>query len=881
MNDSFQDPMALPGRPPAGPRWIPAAVVLFTAALALVAFLRIHTYLTGQDPRTFIVLARRIAEARFSLAAIREVARFVVPGYPLLLAPVVSLFGVQAAFWTNLALFTATLALLNRLFARLMEDEWQAGAMTLFCLAGLFAGFHRNAHFLLLAFRQTPIYLFMAAAMLALLRASTRATPRRFVPEAAAAGGLVLLGAAIRETGIFMVLPLALFALARRPRPGTPGRGALAGSFLLPVFAAGAAAAAVLAFDAGALLNTQSRHFLSMLPALLDFSGAAGSFRETTGFLVDELRWGGLLLAGAGLWCARRRPAFLFFFLLPAVLFFFFDGAIKAHRRFFLTTLFLLLPLAALALAEALAGIHRLLQRIRRIPPAAVYLPAFLALAAWGVAAVRPLAPWGVRVSAAEINRMADLLARAAPGESSLLIDGRTRYLADALTVFTRYEPLDAADPDLPLVRTPPRIFIEPLNKEALHHLDRAVAGRDAIAARGRLERTGVRFALGTGEYEIGRVLPWEQTRISQPLPDPPARPAVLRLVAPRLWDSDPPRTFVRAFVGGILAADRLEPGANYLLADPPAAGPPELVIESDAPVPADFQPEWRRLDAPLHMDFGELAFPSFESCLSPDFFEFAPTKRDARDLKSSGTVRLPLSYPSNTYLIAMAGASTVHDDPSVTVTLGFSAGGQTLAAATMPAAPRLQPVIAHLGPVGDRPLGQLRLDFTRDRPYRRDPPNASGWNFRLHNLILYPALLGQPWRLDLGARGDAPYAVEGFHAREGAGADSGRWTSDRARLFLPLQPGRAHRLEIRHRPMRPAAAPPAAPRLLFNGQPLDVQADDDRLAARIPAGWVTAPSNSLEIFAVPWRPSDFSDSPDARALGLFLQEIHTTPAEP
>ena len=71
---------------------------LAVAAGTLWAYGRIHTYATGQDPRTYLVMAK-------GLLAGNGTGGLVVPGWPLVLAGVMRVFGVHAAFWTNVPLF--------------------------------------------------------------------------------------------------------------------------------------------------------------------------------------------------------------------------------------------------------------------------------------------------------------------------------------------------------------------------------------------------------------------------------------------------------------------------------------------------------------------------------------------------------------------------------------------------------------------------------------------------------------------------------------------------------------------------------------------------------------------------------------------------------
>jgi hypothetical protein len=861
-------------------------VVLAVGLLTLIAFLRIHTMVTGQDPRTFIVLGRQIATQHFSPAVIRETAGFVIPGYPLLLAGMISLFGLNAVFGLNSILFVVLLLLLHRLLARLMKNERQAGFMALFCLAGLFAGFERNAHFLLLAFRNTPMYVFSTASLLALLAASERKQRSAFSWGALGASLLLLLGTGIRETVVFMAAPMLLLILIRRPRPDEPSRTTLALCFLLPLLLVGCAAGVVLSQRPDLLLNSQSRQLLRILPAMVrSFSGPLSPFRDAVGFLWDELHGWGLALWVMGIWYARKQPFFLCGFLLPALLYFGFDGAIKAHRRFFLTTLFFMLPLCSLSVAVWVEEAAKRLGRRFRFAGDILYVLAWAGAAAWGLHAALSLQPWGTRVSLEEVARMQDVLARQALKEGNVvLVDGRSRHLIDALTVFTDVSPVNAADPDQVLVQHPPRLFIEPLNKGSIHPIEQSPPALPAIAQQGRLEKTGIRFVLGAGEFELARILPWTNNRIRETLPPPPDDPAILRLHAPILQGPPYNRTAVRVQLDGRDILPELTVGANFAVVSTSSGGPrsPLLQIESDAPLPNTFHPAWLAWNTSIDMKFGAGRTPSFDAYLSPEFFRFPSPNPYAREWRAAGRIRLPVLYPSNTYLIVIPGVSSVHHEPDVPVRLTLSSRGRTLAQTHVPASARLQAPLLHIGELEAPPVEEVEIRMERERPYRHPIPDERGLNDLLHNFMLYPIRLGAPVLIRLGVSSDTPDAAEGFWARERTPEGSGRWTKERAVVFLPLQPGRDHRVSLRYQVNRPEHVPGPDPILRWNGAPLPFSSDvPDSLTAWIPAEQISSVSNVLEILTLPWRPSEALGSRDPRQLGLFLQQVEAEPVSP
>ena len=103
------------------------AFMAFLAAVgicALWAYTKVHTYATGQDPKTYLLLAKQILHGDFGAGG----AWLVVPGWPLVLAGVMKVFGVHAAFWTNVPLFTLLVGVLAALAGNL-SGSWRRGAL--------------------------------------------------------------------------------------------------------------------------------------------------------------------------------------------------------------------------------------------------------------------------------------------------------------------------------------------------------------------------------------------------------------------------------------------------------------------------------------------------------------------------------------------------------------------------------------------------------------------------------------------------------------------------------------------------------------------------------------------------------------------------------
>ncbi|MBR4189571.1 MAG: hypothetical protein IKQ55_06365 [Kiritimatiellae bacterium] len=902
------------------PRW---PKLLFAAAVAagtLWACLRVHTYATGQDPKTFLVLAKGILQGRGFAGG-----SLVAPGWPLVLAGVMKLFGVHAAFWTNMPLFALLVGVVAVLAGNLSGDARRGALVAAGSALLMLGGAPNNPHFLLWAFRQTPVYLAAALALLFLERAAARrAAGRPGVAAAWLAGSLawVAAGVLLRETGVLLLPAMGLYLLADAlgwvgPADGGAGRGRhrwlLAGIFA-GVCAAGAAGLAA-AWGLGLLpASAQTGYLLELLPHLF---GRSSPLPEMAGWIPEELGPAGFaaLLLGAALSLRRRNRGYLLLFLVPAASYLLFDGMLKAHRRFFLSTLFFLSPVAMMGACAAASAVWRLLRRAlaragtpekwRARLRAAGWLAAWAAVAAWGAHVVLAIRPWGVQAGRADVDRALATLAPWAGEGRPLLVDARARFLTDVLDVFTDWPVLavDRANA-ASCIREPPLAFVNPANPQAVHW---AAAG---TPAEWILERWGALvdvpdgdFALGRGKYRLQLAEKWTAHAADHRLPPPPEpglRPpapfALLRLAVPPCAADTP----LRASFGGHPLAERLEPGFQFLaiprewLDEPDADGAYTLHIEADATVPADFHPEWCHPDAPLEMYFGAAREPSCVPYLSDEFrrwdalsgldaeFPYWPAPNRGREFGGDGEIRLPegVGAAGADYAVRLSLATLHHDE-----------AGRLGVTLSLPEFPDVPPATAwrpyvtdfrtfsfDLGPL-PRPPRRLRIHVDRDVAFPESIlGNPRHGNVQLAWMEICPRRTLESVRVRVGNSEDGALLGDGFHAREASGTpDHGRWTAARAEVRLPLAGGRDYRLELDWKPMRPRAVPPAFPRISLNGHPLDVQPTDAGLSGRIPAEWLQPANNLLAIETDTWSPADHG-SADHRRLGIFLQEIRVSP---
>ncbi|MBP7830047.1 MAG: hypothetical protein KA248_09035 [Kiritimatiellae bacterium] len=494
---------------------------LFAAAFLFVLHLRILTYVTAQDPFIYIRLARRLAEASFRPAAVLEVFRWMMPGYPLWLAAAIGIGGPFAPYWVNLPFTIGLFILLVLIARRLYGDGLSLVAMTLFGLWLILAGHALNPHFLLYPFRESPMLFFcLLGSLLALASREKGGSARLFF-----SGLSFLLAGAMREPALFCV-PFAAWAIARAAGRGRRARAL--GWFLLP-FLPAALLWLGMSLARGGWGTAQMSFWVYGWPeggAWVKLRHAGRAFAVMLAAWVRSAGWWGAALTAIGAADAawRRREALLLF-LAPGLLLLLFYGCHGEHPRYVLEALVLMAPLAMGGVALCARGLERPSGRLFRgrgeLAISGLLAVVFLVPCA---ALLRRAAPWGIRVSRADIRRFREQV-RPYEGTNNLVfLDTRCRYLADAFASYTR-------------VRTADPLSAERVRGDSVRMFYADPAGRDAYVATGRdyqgvppetmlrhyfdVEPAGEagRVQLGPQVYRMKEVRPWTATRALFPLP--------------------------------------------------------------------------------------------------------------------------------------------------------------------------------------------------------------------------------------------------------------------------------------------------------------------------------------------------------------------------
>lgn len=418
-----------------GPWW---AVGILVGGLLLMVHLRVLSYVTGQDPFTYTRLAIELLDSRFSLECLGRVAKFVVPGYPILLAGVIKVAGPFAVSWVNVVLMIMAFGLLIRL---LRHWGFSAGAALMICWAAIWLVFRSgnlNAQYLFFAFRGAPQFLLVMGAYS--LADGALPVSRGGGGRLALATGLLLTGALIRETAL-----LAWPALAVRVAWGPEWRGArirglawLAGPLALALLAGLAAAWAT-----GAGMNQQAGLWLRQLT---QGGGSAYGVRLSQYLHLlhhEEWGWLGLGFGLLGLWHLRRRLHIALLWVLPALLGIAFYSGYKIHRRYLLDSLLLLSVVSSIGIWQALSLVRR---GRNRLWDHGMLVAAAGLLLGLNLHMIQRLPAWGPTITKADVERFVETTKRWVPDLSRLWADGNCRYLTDAAWIHLGAMPMPGGE---------------------------------------------------------------------------------------------------------------------------------------------------------------------------------------------------------------------------------------------------------------------------------------------------------------------------------------------------------------------------------------------------------------------------------------------------
>ncbi len=633
--------------------WTRSLVLVALCVLLFYVHRQIHTYVTAQDPFWYVALARQVLFDRIIASDLAPGLSFVSPGFPLLLAFVIKLFGPYAPYEMNfvlgVAFFISYAAMLRSLFNN-ARSEAIILCTTLFLLIGSYG---YNAHFLLYPFRGMPIYFLIFLGYALVLRARKRSNPHLFY------AGLPFVAAiAIREPAVFSAAGAALFVLLDG---GLRNRAAWK---RVAWFSAPLVSAALLLVVFGATRGKPMNHqFQSWSERLMTkppdqlVTEILGAAHLMAVWLTQSITWIGLLLTAAGLWRLRRNKAILCFFVLPAAIFFAFYCLYVPHRRYFLTILVLLSPVLGAGLAWLIESLPK------RIP---TFASAALCLALLGGVLVQAhsLTPWGRNVDREAVREFRREMEVVAPGNAIAFHEPACRYLADALTCFTHLSLPDPMQISSALQSGREAVYLEPLDEGCYYegYIDGSL-GPTGISMRNALtfyadltpvpgDRQKIRtFEFAEGTFAVHNIAPWTHTTVQAYQLVPHSHPAVVwldfgeRLPTPAsIRVSSPDETVLsewtvpqaRHIMGFALPGDKVASGHLIVTAtaEQPLCADPLIGIQSG--------------DTPMTFPLDTNRSLSTHYWLRPPFAQPWPNHPTPAILANEGLLSLPIPFGDN-----------------------------------------------------------------------------------------------------------------------------------------------------------------------------------------------------------------------------------------
>jgi len=621
---------------------------------------RIQTYVTAQDPFWYIALARQFLGLIDSEGPYSMGIQFVSPGFPLLLAITIKLFGPFGPHWLNTLLGIGALFALAHLAFRLFDFRWRAAVILLLTFLVIVAGYELNLHFLVYPFRGMAVYFFLLAGM-----ATMEICMRRGLSPIAFLGPGIFFSAAIaiREPAVFGVAGALLYVVwdgGLRVRC-TWGRVA---ALLVPTMIC-LGAFTFHGATQGRLVNNQlyafSHYLVNTAGSNLPQTIAAG-IRTQASYLVDEFTWAGIAALVPGLWISRKNKAALCFFAIPAVLLFLFYALYITHYRYVLSSILFLCPLVAVGILSVLSWTEQLLAK--RFPKtSALPSTAVVALlAVFSIVELRELEPWGRTVSRSDVNRFLADLEEVFPEENACItFPPVCRYLGDALLSFGTIKMLDPARMRTALENGRACYLLRPLN-ESSYYEGYSTA---ALDAGGVQHETTMRFYLqvpdpeqkdhvrklrfAEGEFAVQRLQPWTHLTLEEKIHVPAHRNMVLWLDFGERESEANVNAVLRDATGK--EQHRWKPfrGRHYAgLAVPArAAATPHLTLHltSNEPMPPHPLAGWQIGDLPMKIPFNHKRSLSTHYWVSPPFEASRRQSRFAAVLKEEGVMNIPVPH--------------------------------------------------------------------------------------------------------------------------------------------------------------------------------------------------------------------------------------------
>ena len=574
----------LPGPVVAGPV-VAGLVVAMLVGLWAWTWIRVETYVTGEDPYTFLYWGRLMTGQGMPDSSADPSAGTVwtrvAPVWPLALGLARGLGGVFAPFalaplcvvvWSGLVVWMAwSIGGGDRKAGGGRAAIW-GGALGLVVLLWFPIGTegHLDMAYRLYPFRESA-GLCLAAAGLFLAYHARRGL------DGLVAGACLLLAIGVRETFGACWLGALGWAMAT-------GRPRVALGVAAPVVVAGVGVLTTLG------VNRQVAWMLDHLRGGME--GGPGLLATLEGLAAETLRTMGPCggaLAVVGVWRHRRAPAVWWLFVLPALLTVAAFAPVGMHRRYVLTLVGLLAVPVALGGMVAAGALTR--SRTGRHAGLAV-CGLLLVVAAARISSERP---WGRRVTRHDIRTFRDAVERVtAPGDL-LITEPAARRLQDATAVYLNLPLTLSVDAVGESLEAGGRAwYMRPGSGMTLHSATwQAQPARMERALQHRFDLGGrpVALSLGAGRFDMVPVVPRVAREVGQTLRSRPGVRTAIWLDLGR-GSLDPAAVEVEDAATGSMWTTRVERAQGVVCVVIPSeawpGGAATLTVRSDSGLPAN-----------------------------------------------------------------------------------------------------------------------------------------------------------------------------------------------------------------------------------------------------------------------------------------------------
>jgi hypothetical protein len=400
---------------------------------------------------------------------------------------------------------------------------------------------------------------------------------------------------------------------------------------------------------------------------------------------------------------------------------------------------------------------------------------------------------------------------------------------------------------------------------------------------------------------DLFRIKPWSLKRLARSLPVQAGGEYMLLADMRRIWDL-PGRTYCTLTIGGETVEQRLENGPRFLpipsrlIRD----GSVEVVVESDAPLPADPVLEVFAVDETLDLPLGAGSKYWFYPLFSEGIVEDSGLKKDAAKLFDQGTMRVPRFVSPGRRGVAVFKVELFRGDPFFyqrhTMSLDSGGGAEEH---VLPGRRRTDCLAVDLGS-GDGELSLVPVhmktslpSYPEQRALKRQKvlTRKGGLGYvKLISvrLLSVPEELRERLIIDIGTADDGPWLEGGFHSYELSGERPVRWSGETGRIRLPRMVGPSVEVRVRTLEHRPEEyrRPPA---FVFYSLEVPAERVQVHMAGENVVEYTFRADRSelpghggdlLEIRTPPWIPSGPSGKGDARRLGVMIDTVEVVPLE-